>query len=188
MSVFSAKKELRVIIRKRRAAISVAARRSKDAAICATLTKFMTDHTYTQICSYYAINSEPDLAELARQWQDKKKLALPCIADRHIVFRAWRSGDKLLDGKFNLKEPAPCPAIVPDRHTLVLVPCLALDEKGNRLGYGGGYYDRFLSDYAVTSVGICYQRFLFAELPVAPHDRKVNYIVTEKGDIKVATV
>lgn len=186
MSVSTVKKNLRVLIREQRDSIIVAERRVKDAEICAVLTKFSP--AYTQICSYHAINSEPDLSAFARQWQDEKKFALPCISGRRIVFRPWRLGDKLVDGKFKLKEPAVQAAIIPDRHTLVLVPCLALDKNGNRLGYGGGYYDRFLSEHAATSIGICYQRFLFAQLPVAVHDHKVNYIVTEKGDISPAAV
>ena len=69
---------------------------------------------------------------------------------------------------------------------LCIVPGTAFDLKGNRTGYGGGYYDRFLSrEKNVTSAGICYSSLIYDEVPSEPHDISVDHIITEKGLINI---
>ena len=69
---------------------------------------------------------------------------------------------------------------------LCIVPGTAFDLKGNRTGYGGGYYDRFLSlEKDVVTAGICYSPLIFDEVPSEPHDISVDYIITEKGIINI---
>ena len=70
--------------------------------------------------------------------------------------------------------------------TLCLVPRMAFDMTGNRTGYGGGYYDRFLDSHTeVVSAGLCYQSLIYDAVPCEPHDKSVEYIITEKGIIKI---
>jgi 5-formyltetrahydrofolate cyclo-ligase len=82
----------------------------------------------------------------------------------------------------NLWEPATgTPVLPPEDIDLALIPCVACDKSGRRLGRGGGYYDRFLRQSLFTSAALCRQALLQEELPVEAHDERVGIIVTETG-------
>ncbi len=88
----------------------------------------------------------------------------------------------LSPGKYGIREPLPSARQVTDFHrALIFVPALAFDREGYRLGYGGGYYDRFLAAHSVPSVGIAYEDFIVDSLPRDKYDCAVDYVVTEKG-------
>lgn len=103
-----------------------------------------------------------------------------------LVFRSWKPGQHLVTGAFGTSEPPPeAPEVEPD---LLLVPLLAFDRKGYRLGYGGGFYDRTLvalrARKAILAVGIAFAK---QEVPEVPHDeldQRVDLIVTEAGVIR----
>lgn len=113
------------------------------------------------------------------------ELALPVVIGpgQSLIFRRWSPGEKLEQGVFGTSHPgAEQRAVEPD---LLLVPLLAFDETGARLGYGGGYYDRTLAGLrqksSIRAIGIGYESQLFAKLPVDPHDQLLDGMVTEQG-------
>jgi 5-formyltetrahydrofolate cyclo-ligase len=112
-------------------------------------------------------------------------LALPRVAERGapLVFHRWSSGDATLIDMFGLTEPLASAEIATP--AIVLVPLLAFDAAGIRLGYGGGYYDRTLATLRdagkIFAVGIAYAGQEVAELPRREHDEPLDAIVTEKG-------
>jgi len=112
----------------------------------------------------------------ARGW----RLALPRVQGEVLSFRAFTFGDRLACGGFGLTEPQPDGAVViPD---LVLVPLLAFDRRGHRLGYGGGFYDRALGRLpGARGVGLGYGMQEVAAVPVEAHDRPLAAIATERG-------
>ena len=94
--------------------------------------------------------------------------------------------DYLSPAKFGLFEPNnTCPLLIPDEKTLCIVPAIAFDENGNRLGYGKGFYDRFLRDFKGTSVGLTCSDLLVKQLPTDPHDTPVKIVITESEIIKI---
>jgi 5-formyltetrahydrofolate cyclo-ligase len=110
-------------------------------------------------------------------------LALPCVtAGQPLTFRAWKMGDAMRPNAsaFGIAEPLPdAPAVVP---ALVLVPLLAFDAAGHRLGYGGGYYDRTLAGLKGTrAVGVAYAGQEVAALPREAHDHSLAAVITEAG-------
>ena len=176
------KANLRAILREQRQAIPLAERQAHAQAICSALAQHEVLSTLPTVFFYASINAEPDLTALAEHWQAEKVLALPVVSADKMVFCRWQPQDKLVQGKFNIPEPATRQVLAADRQTLVLLPCLALDHRGQRLGYGGGYYDRFLATHPqVHKVGVCYHRFVQAQLPAEAHDSCVDYLVTERG-------
>ena len=109
-------------------------------------------------------------------------LALPVVAAKKspLVFRRWREGDPLIVHIFGMHEPAAAaPEIVPD---VLLIPLLAFDAQGTRLGYGGGFYDRTLASLKTKrAIGIAYAGQEVDELPCHDHDHPLDAVVTEKG-------
>ena len=101
-----------------------------------------------------------------------------------MAFYEWKNKDILKINKYGMLEPEVLTKKeVPD---IMLVPLLAFDKKNNRLGYGGGFYDRYLNKYLNTfknimTVGIAFSFQRYHKLPVSKDDVKLNYVLTEKG-------
>ncbi|MDO5123649.1 MAG: 5-formyltetrahydrofolate cyclo-ligase [Eubacteriales bacterium] len=111
-----------------------------------------------------------------------KKVALPvCENEGKMFFYFITSLNDLKPGKFGIYEPVKSENnIVNDfEGSVCVVPGLSFDPKGNRLGLGGGYYDRFLENFTGTSVGFCYGSFVKWEIPAENHDIPVDVLVTE---------
>ena len=114
---------------------------------------------------------------------NKKQVACPrCEGEGVMKFYLISSMDDLVEGKFGLLEPdtSKCRLLVYFDKSVCLVPAFTFDPQGYRLGYGAGYYDRFLSTYKGTSAGLCYASFVKWDLPCEPHDAKVQLLVTDR--------
>lgn len=113
------------------------------------------------------------------------RIVLPVVTEgtRRLLFSAWEEGG-LTPGPYGLRQPDPARlhAVDPD---IVLMPLLAFDDAGNRLGYGGGYYDATLADLRqrrpVTALGLAFSAQRMKALPHEPHDQKLDGIITEAG-------
>lgn len=138
------------------------------------------------IGGYWPIKNEIDtralLTELSRRGY---AIALPAIiADEEpLVFRQWVPGDRLVDGPFKTLEPAPtAPVMRPD---VVLVPMLAFNHHGQRVGYGGGFYDRTLSQLRaikpVFACGIAFSAQRADTIPTDIYDQPLDGVLTEQG-------
>jgi 5-formyltetrahydrofolate cyclo-ligase len=135
------------------------------------------------VAGYHPIRDEADprallsaLAELGHP------LALPVVAVSRaaLIFRAWKMGDALAPNTWGIAEPLPsAPEIAP---AVILVPLLAFDVSGHRLGYGGGYYDRTIAALpGVRTIGVAYAGQEVAVVPREPHDHALDMVVTENG-------
>jgi 5-formyltetrahydrofolate cyclo-ligase len=127
------------------------------------------------------INPLPLLRRLARQGA---RLALPVVAGRGrpLIMREWNWGEPLSPGIWGIREPAPEAAEVePD---VLLVPLLAFDRAGYRLGYGGGYYDRTIAQLrarkAVIAVGLAFAALEVSAVPATPRDARLDLVLTER--------
>lgn len=135
---------------------------------------------------YFAIRDEIDPRPLMETFHcEQVRLALPCVTgpDQPLVFRSWSPGDELVKGTFAISEPRASATEV--RPSLVLLPLLAFDGAGRRLGYGAGFYDRTIETLRalgpVTTVGLAYEAQRLKRVPTAGHDAPLDWIVTEQG-------
>jgi len=127
------------------------------------------------------LDIRPLMMELANQGC---QLALPVVVAKRqpLVFRAWRPGDALEAGVFGTLHPSPKREVVePDA---LIVPLLAVDEEGWRLGYGGGFYDRTLealrAKKSITAVGVGFNAQLVPEVPHGASDQRLDWLLTDK--------
>ena len=112
------------------------------------------------------------------------RIALPVTPPRGqpLIFRPWSPGTEMAPGVFGTRHPAAGEAVAPD---WLIVPLLAFDRRGARLGYGGGYYDRTLAGLPHSvAVGVAYAAQEVPEVPIGPEDVLLHAIATERGLIR----
>ena len=138
------------------------------------------------LSSYYPASFEVNTIKLFETtFINELKIFLPVVKKNNSMhFYEWEKNDVLKINQFGMLEPAILSNhIVPN---IMLVPLLAYDTQNNRLGYGGGFYDRYLNKYLNThnnilTIGIAFSFQKHHKLPVSNNDVKLNYILTEKG-------
>ena len=140
------------------------------------------------VSGYWPIQDEVDTRMLLRRLHEEgMRCALPVTQgkDRELLFRRWQPGDILEEGIFSVAVPSPDqPTLTPE---IMLVPLLAVDREGNRLGYGGGYFDRTLldrrcgSEGPVVAVGLAYEAQLVSVVPRDEGDVRLDWLVTEQN-------
>jgi 5-formyltetrahydrofolate cyclo-ligase len=171
--------DLKIQLRKQaRARRSVLARGNPDHAQRSA--SFAAQLPSGVVAGYWPIRDEADPRALMRALEARGAvLALPRIECGTLSFRRWNEGDVLIDNPHGIAEPrAEAEVLAPN---LVLVPLLAFDASGHRLGYGGGYYDRVLPDLKAFRIGVAYAGQEVPLLPHEPHDHPLDAVVTEEG-------
>lgn len=180
----SVKSELRKALIKKRKTVS--GRGEKDKKILSFLTS-LDDYNSADTLLVYVplegeINTEPLIENAIK---NGKTVAVPYCENRcgKMSFYVIGSLDELSVGTFGVREP--------DRNfnkrledfenSIIIVPGVSFSRSGHRLGYGGGYYDRFLQNYRGKSVGLCYEDMICDSIPVQEHDIAVNILITDKS-------
>ncbi len=135
---------------------------------------------------YYGVGTEIHTQPLIQALLDQgKRVCLPrCLPEHQMEARAITTLEDLRPDKYGIPAPGEsCPVVPREDLNLVLVPGLCFDSRGNRLGQGGGYYDRYLEDYDGMSIGLCREDFFQVNLPREPLDVWVRYVLTEEGQV-----
>ncbi len=185
------KQELRTFYLAEREKIEERERLVRTETLCKHLLKFILEFkNCSQLFLFYSIGKEPAVEMLSTQLWGQINLALPCILSKEeMVFRKWDQDTVLEKKSFQLKEPPSSSELLQaDAKTVVLVPNLAMDQYGYRLGYGRGYYDNFLVKHpSVYSIGVNFSEFYVKKVPRDSWDFKLKLMCTEKGFVKVLT-
>lgn len=157
--------------------------------ICEHLHEFcLKNESVTQVFLFHSIRKEAAVQNLAQKLPKRFQFALPRITEKKMEFCHWDTNTPLVKNSFGIEEPSlNAKIMIANEQTIVLVPNLAMDRKGFRLGYGGGYYDKFLEENAnVISIGVNFSEFLVEELVCGLWDKKVKWICTEGGLLRVS--
>lgn len=184
MDIAEEKRLLRAAVRARSRALDGAYQQAASAAICRHLTVQSAYQNAAVVLAFVGTKREVDTQTLFRSvWADGKTLCVPRCREGHLMdVCAIRSYDDLEPGAYGILEPkADCPLISAQDIDFAVIPCLAFDRSGNRLGQGGGYYDRFLSRLTCPTFLVCRDRLVVEHVPSQAHDRRCDYLVTESG-------
>lgn len=171
------KKELRREQINRRKVMSEDEVVTKSSLICNKIIKSSCYKESNVIYCYSAVNNEVKLDTLiANAFASGKTVAFPRVEDRNIRFYTINSLDELAKGYRDILEPDT--EFEAPKADLIIVPGVAFGRNGERLGYGGGFYDRFLTENQVYSIGVGYDFQLTDNIPTENFDRMLNEIVT----------
>lgn len=165
-----------------RRSLSVEEWQHKSQQICEHLQASSIFQQAETILAYFSFKQEPDLTAL---FSLSKTWGVPRCIGQALSWHLFPSDFPLQTGAFGITEPHACaPVVDVDRVDLILVPCVACDLKGYRLGYGGGFYDRLFSalEWAnKPTIGVVFQCALLPELAIDAWDRPLQYLCTEAG-------
>jgi len=185
MTLIDAKRTLRSAMLAWRGALDEEERRAAAAGLLATLRRERPIETPAVVSGFWPIKDEIDIRPLMIElFNEGCQMALPVVQGRGLplLFRAWRPGDPLEAGDFGALHPsARRETVEPDT---LLVPLLACDEEGWRLGYGGGFYDRTLlglrAGRKVTAVGVGFDAQVVPDVPHGPGDQRLDWMLTDR--------
>ena len=184
------KKKMRAAILALREAMPPAARSAASRAIIDKVCGLPQYAEATVVLTYMGFGSEIETQSFfERIIADGKVVVLPRVdrASQTLMLHAARSTSDLLTGKWGIREPrADAPTVSIEEVDFLLMPGVAFDRFGNRLGYGRGYYDKLLviADPALTRVAAAFSCQIVEAVPVGPTDQRIDCIVTENEIIK----
>jgi 5-formyltetrahydrofolate cyclo-ligase len=189
-TILEQKQTLRLRAKAERAKLAPAQKAQAASTVAELGLTFLPDRSAAAIVSgFAALPDEFRLWPLLRRLAaDRVPLALPVLQGKGkpLLFRAWQPGDQTAPGVWGIAEPMPDkPSVEPD---IVLVPLLAFDRAGWRLGYGGGFYDRTLrrlrAGKPVLAVGIAFDEQRVDAVPHLDYDERLDWVLTPSGPVR----
>ena len=178
-----AKQRMRELLIQKRRMLSADERRALSDSILSQLERMQCFREAKTVLLYYPKNNEVDVLPLFKRHKDKT-LLLPVSHRKYMTANPFEGNDKMHRGKFGIPEPTTDPYI--GDIDLIIVPAVAFDKQGYRLGRGGGYYDRFIKKQPhATLIGVGYDFQLVDEVPTQRHDQKVHRIILPSQTILV---
>ncbi|MCH5241355.1 MAG: 5-formyltetrahydrofolate cyclo-ligase [Muribaculaceae bacterium] len=184
---FSEKNEIRYKMKSLRVIMPESARKSAAEEVFQRLEKTAAFLLADRIMMYHSLPDELYTHDFLRKWAGKKRFYLPRINGVDLEVLPYEES-RLELGSFHIEEPTGNDLTDPSEIELVVVPAVAYDRKGKRLGRGKGFYDRFLKQTKATKIGVGYEFQLVDELPSEPHDIPMDIVITQKTTIMVKRV
>lgn len=131
------------------------------------------------ILLYYTIENEVDLNPLIKKTKNKN-IFLPCVFEKEILIKKFENQASMKKSKFGIYEPQG-EFINKNILDLAIIPSVALDKNKNRIGFGKGFYDKFLSDMKITKIAVAFDFQIVEQIKNDPWDIKMDKIITEKN-------
>ena len=138
-----------------------------------------------KILMYHSLPDELQTIAFLKKWGNRKKFFLPRVNGVNLDILPYDQS-RLELGSFQIEEPTGDDLTDPAEIELIIVPAVAFDRNGNRLGRGKGFYDRLLQTTRATKIGVGYDFQLIEEIPAEPHDIPMDIVITQKHYIKVS--
>ena len=183
MQLSEQKRALRRIALQRRLAFAAADKKAADLALCRAIEELDVLQDADLLLLFMPMRGEPDLTSLWRVAERRGiPVALPRCEGGVMTFHTVTAREALIPDQFGIPAPRPdAPLAAPTRRSLCLLPGLAATKEGDRLGYGGGFYDRFLPGFPGVTLFPLYDFLLFDSLPVEKTDIKPDILLLHQA-------
>lgn len=172
------KSEIRRNIRRLRMMLSEAEKAEAALQVFARIENSPAFMLAEKILMYHSLPDELPTREFLRKWSGRKRFYLPRVNGVNLDLLPYVESE-LRKGAYDIEEPTGCNLTDADEIDLMIIPAVAFDRRGNRLGRGKGFYDRLLASTRATKVGVGYEFQLMDEIPAEPHDVRMNMVVTQ---------
>jgi 5-formyltetrahydrofolate cyclo-ligase len=155
----------------------------REHALAARVGRWLRTMPVARLAFFWPVRGEPDLTAVIGDWLAQaagRVAALPVVAGEVLQFAAWTPGAPMRPGTYGIPVPATMQPVAPQ---LLLIPCVGIDDRRYRLGYGGGFYDRTAAAFAVRPVlvGVAFDCGRVASIDPQPHDVRLDLAITESG-------
>lgn len=177
------KEEIRQNIRILKKQQSKESRKEASEKICTLIENCGIFKNSTNILLYHSLPDEVETLSFISKWHTVKNIFLPRVNGTELEILAYDE-KRLSKGAYNISEPAGEELQDLNNIDLIIVPAVALDKKGNRIGRGKGYYDKLLSAVNTYKIGIIYSYQLVETIPSEKHDIPMDMVITDEGIIK----
>lgn len=128
---------------------------------------------------YISINSEVDTIKIINYFLNTKNIAVPKIIDNNMYFCYITNLNDLTPGKYNIPEPTNENIVTDFDNSICIVPGICYDKENYRIGYGKGYFDRFLSKNKIKTIGLCYKECMIEKIDNDKYDYKIDEVITD---------
>ena len=179
------KKELRAEIRRRKKEHSAEELGAMSAEVMNTLEDsdfFLKANT---VLLYYSLPDEVSTHAFEEKWKTSKKILLPVVCGDILHLRVYEGNASLYTGAFNIEEPQGNEFTDFSDIDLAVIPGMAFDRDGHRLGRGKGFYDKLLPGIKCRKIGLCFSFQLADSVPIEPHDIVMDMVLTDDGFAKL---
>lgn len=136
-----------------------------------------------KVLVYHSLPDELPTRAFLKKWNGRKRFFLPRVNGVNLDILPYDES-RLELGSFHIEEPTGNDTIDPTEIDMIIVPAVAYDRRGNRLGRGKGFYDRLLAEARATKIGVGYEFQLLDSLPAEPHDVPMDYVITQSITLK----
>lgn len=178
------KREIRRKIKNLRTMLLEAEKASAAEEVFAHLEQTAAFLLADRILMYHSLADELPTHSFLRKWAGRKHFYLPRVNGVNLEILPYEE-TRLELGSFHIEEPTGNNTVEPDQIELMVIPAVAFDRRGNRLGRGKGFYDRLLQSARATKVGVGYEFQLMDEIPTEPHDVPMDIVITQQGAIVI---
>lgn len=187
LSLPTDKAAARAVLRRARKELTDAYRRQSSLSLCSHALEAITVTGAESVLLFAPIGDEPDILPLAKELLGRGAsvfFPVSLTEETKLEFHRVTELSELCVGAYGIREPSrELPLFRDSESAVCIVPALAFDRRGMRIGYGKGYYDRFLSTFGGKRFGVVYSQMLFDKLPADKYDIPVDMIITEGGTV-----
>lgn len=171
------KNQMRELLTQKRRLLTKEQILEQSALIISQLEQLPCFQAAKTVLLYYPMHNEVNLLPLIKKYKKEKTFLFPVVQRKLMTACPYEGNAKMHRGKYNIPEPTTDPYM--GKIDLILVPGVAFDLQGNRLGRGGGYYDRFIKSqpHTTTLVGVAYDFQLVDKVPANRHDQKMHHVI-----------
>ena len=175
------KKQVRELLAQKRRLLTKDKVQELSAEVLVHLEQLPAFQSAQTVLIYYPTHNEVDVLPLIKRYKKEKTFLFPVVHRKSMTACPYEGNAKMHRGKFRRPEPTTAPFT--GKIDLIILPGVGFDLSGNRLGRGGGYYDRYLSNLnrKTILVGVGYDFQLIEEVPADRHDKRLSYIITNQG-------
>lgn len=176
------KKEIREEIKRIKRSLTSRELKEKSVRIVNNIEVMDAFRSAKTVLMFYPLPDEPDLTPLIQGYIESKRIILPVVEGNNLILRQFSGISQMHVGAFGIKEPDNKDFVDTNSIDLAIVPGVAFDKKGNRIGRGKGYYDKLLSDKhfrAIMKIGCAFNFQVIDSVPTECHDIKIDGVVCE---------